>query len=122
MWNYGELISVSMWNSSSHSGIKSCFVESCGIMWNKFIAQFLTTVFVSSGAYAVVGVPCHQQHVYYHVSMVFLEGLAWLQRKQERAGGSWTCVCMVRPKAGFLQVLHTGEGRRFPQEEDEPIL
>ena len=77
---------------------------------------------MSSGAHAVVGVPGHHQHVYYHVSMVFLEGLAWLQRQQERAGGSWTCVCMVRLKAGFLQVLHTGEGRRVPQEEDDPIL
>ncbi len=41
MWSYVELNSVSFWNSSSHSGIKHCFVELCGIMWNKFISQFL---------------------------------------------------------------------------------
>ncbi len=41
----------------------------------------LTSVFVSSGAHAVVEVPCHGQHVHFHVSMVYLEGLAWLQRK-----------------------------------------
>ncbi len=37
-----------MWISSSHSGIKPCFVELCGIMWNEFIAQFFQAFFCCS--------------------------------------------------------------------------
>ena len=53
MWSYVRLIYVSLWNTSTSSGLNM-------VMCNHVELNGISVV-VSLGAHAVVGVPCHHE-------------------------------------------------------------